>query len=572
MRRPLALLFALAAGLALGCHSVPSPESASGGIGAGCGSTANCRDGLTCQTSIDFPASTCQLSCDPAQSDACPEGYLCTPLQSGRFCQKRCLTDLLCSEGQVCMGPYGSLDRTCAPKETVVGSCGFLPHLIAGGQVGPASEPSGCQKPVVATSLPDAQVQHLGPHAVNDSVTFEVPPGTWGLSVVQQAVSAGETLTYEGFTLDNAAVPLRLVGPAGQVLYDDFDAGGPPEQQYVYVGAPASVQNVVGLPNTSVSLKDVRENGGLPAGTWTAVVNDWVNECPAVNQGEPGAGCDGGGVVGQYDVTVLTRSKPETGHLDLAFYLVNEGLLTSEEAVNSPAIVRMVRTVAELYGQRGLCVGNVTFYDLPEWARAKYSAGIDADETSPCGNLFQLFTLSQPGNTLNFFLVQSISSSLTGGFSIVGLDGTIPGPSSFGGSVHSGAAVSSADLEGNPLSTCGPTRSYLGCGPDFVGYVTAHEGGHWLGLFHTTEAEGTLFDPLNDTPTCVCGQCAPASEQAACGAEGDNATMVTGADCASGGATCGGADNLMFWLIGGEAAGHLSEEQVQVMKSNVVVQ
>ena len=36
--------------------------------------------------------------------------------------------------------------------------------------------------------------------------------------------------------------------------------------------------------------------------------------------------------------------------------------------------------------------------------------------------------------------------------------------------------------------------------------------------------------------------------------------------------TCGGADNLMFWLIDGQAAGHLSDEQAQVMKSNVVVQ
>jgi hypothetical protein len=571
MRR-LVLLLALTTASALGCHSTDSPESASGGIGEPCASVAQCRDGLTCATSIDFPEATCELGCDPQSPSSCPEGYACTAMQSGRYCLQQCLTPLLCKEDELCLGSYGSLDRTCMPKSAQAGSCGYLPRLVAGGQVGPATEPASCQKPVASSVIAPEQVQRLGTHAVNDAVTFEVPPGTYGLSVVEQAVSASDSLTYQGFTLDNAAVPLTLTGPSGQVLYDDFDAGGPPAQQYVYVGAPASVQNVVGLPNTSVALDDIAAHDGLPAGTWTAVVNDYANECPRVNAEDPTAACDGGGSVGQYDVTVLTRPKPESGRVDLAFYLVSEGLPTSEQAVNDPAVVRMVRTVAEIYGRRGLCPDTVTFYDLPDWARAKYAAGIDADEVSPCSNLFQLFTLSQPTNTLNFFLVQSISSSLSGGYSIVGLDGTIPGPSSFGGSVHSGAAVSSADLEGDALSLCGPKRNYLGCGPDFVGYITAHEGGHWLGLFHTTESDGELFDPLNDTATCACEACAPASQQGACGALADGGfTMVTGSDCASGGATCGGADNLMFWLIDGQAAGHLSDEQVQVMKSNVVV-
>lgn len=34
------------------------------------------------------------------------------------------------------------------------------------------------------------------------------------------------------------------------------------------------------------------------------------------------------------------------------------------------------------------------------------------------------------------------------------------------------------------------------------GNVLAHEAGHYLGLFHTSEMTGTVFDPLSDTPEC----------------------------------------------------------------------
>jgi hypothetical protein len=105
----------------------------------------------------------------------------------------------------------------------------------------------------------------------------------------------------------------------------------------------------------------------------------------------------------------------------------------------------MVQTLGTLFDNAGIYLGTVTFWDVPAWAQTLYANGIDADRTGPCDNLSQMSTLARDENTLNFFLVGSITASVAGG-TVVGVDGTIPGPSSIGGTIQSGAAVSAADL------------------------------------------------------------------------------------------------------------------------------
>ena len=64
-----------------------------------------------------------------------------------------------------------------------------------------------------------------------------------------------------------------------------------------------------------------------------------------------------------------------------------------------------------------------------------------------------------------------------------------------------------------------------------LGETAAHEMGHQLGLFHTTEEGGTSFDILSDTPEC------PSSTQ-----DNDSNGAVTAEECDG-----FGGDNLMFW-------------------------
>ena len=78
-----------------------------------------------------------------------------------------------------------------------------------------------------------------------------------------------------------------------------------------------------------------------------------------------------------------------------------------------------------------------------------------------------------------------------------------------------------------------------------LGETAAHEMGHQLGLFHTTEKEGTVFDILSDTPECS------SSSQ-----DNDSNGTVTAEECD----TLGG-DNLMFWTSWSSASRSTGKKQ-----------
>ena len=71
-----------------------------------------------------------------------------------------------------------------------------------------------------------------------------------------------------------------------------------------------------------------------------------------------------------------------------------------------------------------------------------------------------------------------------------------------------------------------------------LGETAAHEMGHQIGLFHTTEKEGTVFDILSDTPKCA------SSSQ-----DNDSSGTLTAEECDG-----FGGDNLMFWTTWSSAS------------------
>ncbi len=545
------------------CPAAGLSSSASAGLGAAC-TPGSCASGEHCRFGADFPGGACTRACSMSDATTCPSNGQCVITDQGPLCLPTCQTAASCRTGYGCAAPTGTT-FVCTTQVIGQRACGSgaTPLLVSGGTAGPASAPPFCIEPVAASTLPAEMVQRFGARTVGDKVQFQVPAQAASISIISQAISARASISYQGRPLDNTVVPTQLTTPSGTVIYND-SAALPTDLSTVpvYYQTDSPATGVMTFPNTTAGL--VFSDGGLPAGTWLFLVNDYAAECLNTNN------CDGGSSDGLYDVSVLVKrgAPASSATLDIAFYLVGAQGLTAANAASSSHVQRMLTTLAALYAQAGLCLGTVTFYDVPAWAQARYATGISADKLGPCDDLSQMFTLARAGNTLNYFLVEQISSTSAGG-SVVGLDGTIPGPSTLGGTIHSGAAVSAADLN---AGSCSGGIDLQHCGADLVAYIAAHEGGHWMGLYHTTEATGDFYDPLSDTSTCSCTDCTTGARKAACGAS-SNPTYVEARDCLAGGTTCGGGDDLMFWFLDPSLSqGKLSAQQGAVMRSNLLAQ
>ena len=90
-------------------------------------------------------------------------------------------------------------------------------------------------------------------------------------------------------------------------------------------------------------------------------------------------------------------------------------------------------------------------------------------------------------DTVNLFFVEDQPSSET---AILGVSAGIPGTMNIASSWNGVINYLSAHATGSTLNI------------QVLGETVAHEMGHWLGLFHTTEAAGSSFDPLSDTAQC----------------------------------------------------------------------
>jgi hypothetical protein len=179
----------------------------------------------------------------------------------------------------------------------------------------------------------------------------------------------------------------------------------------------------------------------------------------------------------------------------------------------------------------GVRIGVVRQHEVVGGTRA--SLGIL--EAAPDGDLPELgalFRLSAGAGrpSINIFFVRQAGMAL-------GVSGGIPGPAPMHGTDGSGIAIA-ADFLGLPEVPS-------------LGRVLAHEIGHHLGLFHTTELQGYVLEPLADTPVC------PLS------ADTDGDGLLVASECAG-----AGRDNLMFWAASGD---ELSADQQFVSRRSPVL-
>ena len=225
---------------------------------------------------------------------------------------------------------------------------------------------------------------------------------------------------------------------------------------------------------------------------------------------------------------IYSSSEPSNATIDLHFVFVGTDV-TADTAPNDKDFSAAIDQVRTMWNGGGLDIGDVTYEDFSGDV-TKYSV-VDTSDSDPGEFNDLLRTTSVDGEVLTIFMVQEISTSSGG--TILGQSAGPPGLPTVSGTSKSGMVVTTADLHDDPA---------------MVGLIIAHEGGHFLGLFHTSEKDGGNHDPLDDT-----AECSSADD------ENSNGTLEP--------SECPDGNNLMFW--GAQpSSSDVTDDQSWVLRRN----
>jgi hypothetical protein len=210
-------------------------------------------------------------------------------------------------------------------------------------------------------------------------------------------------------------------------------------------------------------------------------------------------------------ITKKTTLPLDDGTLDVNIWFASTRL-TAAAARDNKAFQAMLEQTASFLAVAGISLGDVSYFDVPEpekWTQ------LSQDDV---GKLSRTATTGLSNDAVNWFFVDSIVSNEPDQGTMLGHSAGVPGAAQHG-LPGSGLALSLVSWPD------GATQ---------LANVAAHETGHWLGLFHTSERNGLIFDPIQDTATCNANDYDKNSDG-----------VVTSLECTKADGT-----NLMFWQAG----------------------
>jgi hypothetical protein len=249
-------------------------------------------------------------------------------------------------------------------------------------------------------------------------------------------------------------------------------------------------------------------------------------------------------------VRVTTLSRPTTGlQLDLNLYYVGAADLLPEGARGPEILQLALEEVDRIFEPTGVFIGDVRQVLVPgelpvrgsDAAQGEVSAGFTRllTQYQVLPELPELLRLSAgaANSAIDVFFVADIAA--VGGGDVGGISAGTPIAFGMHGGPGSGIVIAADMFVSQKRATQ-------------LGRTLAHELCHALGLFHTTETNGVVFDPLDDTLSCPIAQ------------DRDHSGTLDATECAA-----YSGDNLMFPTS--DAGDRLTAEQGEILRHALIL-
>jgi hypothetical protein len=454
-----------------------------GRVGGPCRSDSECESGICLAdtgTQPRFPGGYCLRPCSAAEVNrpCVNQDGVCFQLDrndgtAAYACLGSCRTSVDCRGEYMCTADVG--ERSPAGEGKCLPRCDYYRCPVGqscDSSVGICSIGEGGGGPPSVTLQSIGSLRTGATRPEYPSFTFDVSRDGASFTIIVDSASRSAIVAVT-----------KITAPGGQVIFDFFNPLGSSMKWNQSAGYGAAYLLFPNAPRLT-----------LVPGTYEVQIGS--NEALTAN------------------VSIL--HKRQTGvigdaGLPVVFWLPRNRYLSAQTAQSDPTFQQAWSRVAQLYAGIGISLGPVTYRDLTGGNAQAYGV---IDSEAEVQEMFKGAEASD-GVGLNIFLVEQIALDPgAGGGSVLGIAAAIPGPPSYRGIRQGGVAAALAFLRPAVL----------------FADVLAHEVGHYLGLYHSSERDGKSHDPLLDTPECTVAD----------DANGD--AILSQSECGSRGAT-----NVMFW-------------------------